>query len=58
MIVLVQHACTKLSFATLTMQPVYYHNKIQSVKRMEKKHTAQLKYVIKSVLLSVITALP
>ncbi len=41
-----------LSFATLTiMQPVHYHNEIQSV-RQKKKHTAQFKYVVKSVPLS------
>ncbi len=36
------HTRGQLSFATLTiMQPVHYHNKIQSVKHMEKNHTAQ-----------------
>ncbi len=52
MIALVPHA---LIFASLTiMQPVHYHNEIQSVKHMEKKHCS-FKYVIKSVSLSVIT---
>ncbi len=34
------------------MQPVHYHNKIQSVKHKKKKCTAQFKYVVKSVSLS------
>ncbi len=37
------------------MQPVHYHYKKQSVKHIEKTHTAQFKYVVKSVPLSVIT---
>ncbi len=40
------------------MQPGHYHYKKQSVKHMEKKHTAQFKYVVKSVPLSVITVRP
>ncbi len=53
------HARTQLRFATLTMQqPVHYHYKNQSVKYMEKKHTAQFKYVVESVPLSVITVPP
>ncbi len=56
MIAVAQHARTQLSFATLTMmQPVHYHNKIQSVKHMGKKRTTQFKYVVKSVSLSDIT---
>ncbi len=56
MIALVPHARAYLSFATLTiMQPVHYHNEIQSVKLMGKKINAQCKHVVKSVPLSVIT---
>ncbi len=44
--------------STLTVQPVRYPYKKQSVQHMEKKHTAQSKYVVKSVLLSVITVPP
>ncbi len=50
---------TQLSFATLTiMQPVHYHYKKQSVKHGKKNHTAQFKYVVKSVPLSIITVPP
>ncbi len=40
--------------STFTMQPVHYHYK----KHMGKKHTAQFKYVVKSVPLSDITVPP
>ncbi len=50
--------CTTVKHSTLTiMQPVYYHYKKQPVKHMEK-HTAPFKYIVKSVLLSVITVPP
>ncbi len=43
--------------STFTMQPVHYHYIKQPVKHMEK-HTALFKYVVKSVLFSVITVPP
>ncbi len=49
------HACAYLS--TFTIQPVHYHYIKQPVKHMEK-HTALFKYVVKSVLFSVITVPP
>ncbi len=50
------HART-FKHSTFTMQPVHYHYKKQPVKHMEK-HTALFKYVVKSVLFSVITVPP
>ncbi len=43
--------------STFTMQPVHYHYKINR-SNIWKKHTAQFKYVVKSVLFSVITVPP
>ncbi len=43
--------------STFTMQPVHYHYIKQPVKHMDK-HTALFKYVVKSVLFSVITVPP
>ncbi len=50
------HAHT-FKHSTFTLQPVHYHYKKQPVKHMDK-HTALFKYVVKSVLLSVITVPP
>ncbi len=50
------HALT-VKHSTFTMQPVHYHYKKQPVKHMDK-HTALFKYVVKSVLFSVITVPP
>ncbi len=48
-------ACVTFKHSTFTMQPVHYHYIKQPVKHMEK-HTALFKYVVKSMLFSVITA--
>ncbi len=56
MIASAPHAHT-FKHSTLTMQSVHYHYIKQPVKHMEK-HTALFKYVVKSVLFSVITVPP
>ncbi len=50
---LLQRRMRSFKYSTFTMQPVHYHYKKQPVKHMEK-HTALFKYVVKSVLFSVI----
>ncbi len=47
-----------VKLSTFTMQPVHYHYKKTISQTYGKKHTAQFKYVVKSVPLCVITVPP